>query len=226
VNSVPHTLQERFAGRHQVTVTWVVLACLAVTGQAPGSVAATPALKRDCSATALAFSETLEPVIEAVIDGQPNKVQLAADRAQAWWAAHRAGWMNAATVDSAMRELELQASAHHASLAARAAVRASTAALDACPDPPTLAANMMRVDLAGMAGWLRAHGVNTPFPRNVEQAAEAIGDRLRAGGHEALAGRLAREVAATLVIPVRMNGDLRAANALLARVDEAEQATP
>jgi hypothetical protein len=131
---------------------------------------------------------------------------------------------NATAIDSAMSDLRVQAVAHRAPLAARAALLASTTALDGCMDPPTIAADLMRIDLAGMAGWLRAHGVDTPFPRDAEQAARATCEKLRASGHGALADRLTKDVAATLVIPVRVNGDVHAANMLLARVDEAEVA--
>ena len=83
---------------------------------------------------------------------------------------------------------------------------------------------MMRIDLAGMAGWLRAHGVDTPFPGNVESATQVVAEQLRAKGRAALADRLIKDAAATLVIPVRANGDVRTANALLQRVDDAEVA--
>ena len=123
-----------------------------------------------------------------------------------------------------MNELATLAAAHRAPLAARAALIASTAALDACTEPPNDAARLMRIDLAGMAGWLRAHGVNAPFPRGAAPAAQAIGERLRSRGHAQMASRLGRELAATLAIPVRVGGNVPAADSLLQRVDDAELA--
>lgn len=163
-------------------------------------------------------------MIEAVTDGRPNKVPAASAKAQSWWAANRASFAEPATVDSAIKELKVFAASHRAPLAARAAVMASTSALDACTEPPTDAERLMRIDLAGMAGWLRAHGVNASFPRDSEKAAQAIGESLRAKGHAALAEQLKKDVAATLVIPVRVNGDVKVANALLQCVDDVEQA--
>jgi hypothetical protein len=123
-----------------------------------------------------------------------------------------------------MRELKSEAAANHANLAARAAVLASTSALDACPEAPTDDARLMRIDLTGMAGWLRAHGVDVAFPRNARQATHEVGDRLRARNHGALADQLTKDVEATLAIPVGANGDVASANRLLQRVDDAEKA--
>ena len=209
--------------RHRRHVRSLLLACLAVAGLAGGKASAATHPQAGCSAFALAFSEALEPVVEAVTDGRPNKVQPAAIRAKAWWAANRAYFAEPAAMDSAMIALEALAADHRAPLAARSAVVTSTAALDACTASPTVGVRLMRIDLAAMAGWLRAHGVNTPFPRDVEQAAQEISSSLRMSGHAALADRFTKEVAAALAIPVRWNGNVNAANALLESVDEVEQ---
>ena len=144
--------------------------------------------------------------------------------AQSWWGANRTKFSDPARIDSTMSELKILAAERRAPLAARAALVASIAALDECPEPPIDAVMLMRLDLTGMAGWLRAHGVDAPFPRNVEHAAEALCERLRSRGHVTLADKLTKEVAATLAIPVHFNGDVHAANALMQLVDEAEQA--
>lgn len=221
---VPHTPRTRPAPRDMAVSFALVLTCLLLLGSTTAKTSWAAAPQHSCSTDALAFCEALEPVIEAVTDGRPNRVQPAALRAQAWWTAHRAGFANAAAIDSTMRDLTALASAHRAPLAARAAVVAATAALDACHEPATDAGRVMRIDLAGMAGWLRAHGVNTPFPGGVAPAAQSISDRLRANGHEALAAQLSKDLAATLAIPARVEGNVHAADSLLQRVDEVEQA--
>ncbi len=220
---MPHTSRTRPALR-AVAMTLAVLTCPLLLGITTGRASWAAAPQHGCSTDALAFSEALEPVIEAVTDGLPNKVQPAALRAQAWWNANRAHFAGAAAIDSTMRNLTALASAHRAPLAARAAVVAATAALDSCHEPATDATRVMRIDLAGMAGWLRAHGISTPFPGDVAAAGLAISNRLRANGHEALAAQLRKDLAATLAIPVRVEGNAHAADSLLQRVDEVEQA--
>lgn len=200
----------------------LALACCVLPGAsaaaAPGAVQEPPA----CQSNALALSEAIEPVVEAVTDGRPDRVPAAARRAEAWWSAHRSRFSNPAVIDSAMGELQVLATGHRAPLAARSAVIAANAALDACPESPSDATMLMRIDLAGMAGWLRAHGVDARFPRLAAESARTIGARLRARGRVAMANALAREAAATLAIPVRVEGNVRAANALLERVDDIE----
>jgi hypothetical protein len=212
------TLPEEVTVRSLVVPALAASIVLAVAGPAAPAVA-----PRTCRGDAVAFSEALKPVIEAVTDGRPDKVPRAAAGAQAWWSSNRSRFARPASIDSAMQVLHALATTHRAPLAASAAIAAANAALDACPEPPSVVERLMRIDLTGMAGWLRAHGVNARFPREAERETKVIVERLRASGHAALADRLASEVAATLAIPVRVNGDVRTANALLQRVDEVEQ---
>ena len=220
----PHLSPRLCPSMHLMFASTTMVACLTVVGLAADTASGGAVPEQRCLTNALSLSEALEPVIEAVTDGRPNRVPLAATRAQAWWAAHRTSFANPAALDTAMSSLHTLASTHRAPLAARAALVASTAALDACSETPTEAAHLMRIDLAGMAGWLRAHGVDAPFPRGVAQAAQSIDDRLRASGHGAMAEGLRKELAATLAIPVRVEGNVHAADSLLQRVDEIEQA--
>ncbi len=210
-----HKSRSHTARRNQRVVSSALLACLAFSGLAPRGADGATVPRRGCFESAVAFSEALEPVIEAVTDGRPSKVLPAAKRATSF--------ADSIALDHAMGDLKTSAAEHRSALAARAALVASTMALDACTEKPTAAARLARIDLAGMAGWLRVHGVNAPFPGDVAQAALAISDRLRASGHKVLADRLTVDVAATLEIPVRATGDIRAANRLLECVDEAER---
>ena len=122
-----------------------------------------------------------------------------------------------------MGDFQRQVAGSRPLLAARAAINASSTALDACSAPPNAASRLARIDLCGMAGWLRAHGVSMDYPRDVAESAQAISAALRGGGHAALANRLVADVAATLATSVSAHGDVRAANRLLACVDEVER---
>jgi hypothetical protein len=181
-----------------------------------------PVANPGCSALSVAFMEAVEPVVEAVTDGRPAAVPRAARRARAWWAAHRAQFADTSSVAPALRELGEHAAARQPLLAARAAVQASSAAVDACPTASDLESSTARLDLCGMAGWLRGHGVAVDFPRGIPESERAIVAALRGRGHAALASRLAEDVTATMAIPVGERGDVRGANRLLARVDEVE----
>src|SRR5205085_7409713 len=118
-----------------------------------------------CMTNSLAFCEAIEPVIEAVTNGHPARVPAAAQRAQRWWRAHRAHLPDTAAIAPTMRALTTDVAQRHVQLAARDATIAATASLDGCTESPNLAAQLMRVELAGLAGWQRAHNVDVAFPR-------------------------------------------------------------
>ncbi len=202
--------------------TWAA-GTLLLSWVAPGGASASPRTNSPCSTSAIAFCEALEPVIEAVTDGRPSLVPSATRRAELWWNAHRAGFPDTAAIAPRMRDLAIEASHRHAPYAARVAVGAAIAALDACTAPPDDAARLMRLDLTGMAAWLRAHGVAVEFPRDVSPSVRLLARALRAQGHPALADALVSDVEVALAIPVRLNGDVGAANRLLACVDEVEK---
>ncbi len=77
MSAAPRTLRPRSACRDATTAPLVVVACLAALGSASGGVSGASAAQRTCSTSALAFSEKLEPVIEAVTDGRPGDVHAA-----------------------------------------------------------------------------------------------------------------------------------------------------
>src|SRR5882762_3371245 len=106
----------------------------------PARGAVVPAAGASASAT-LAFCERLEPVIEAVTDGKPGRVAAAAARANAWWRAHGADSLYAAP----MASLRAAAGSYRAPLAAAAAVRVSTLALNRCAEPSDAGVLVMRV---------------------------------------------------------------------------------
>lgn len=168
----------------------------------------------------VAFCESLEPVAEAVTDGRPARVPAAARKAVAWWRSHDADTLYAA----GMRELIEHADSHRAPLAASAAVRLSAMAMDRCSEPHDLGVDVMRLDVAGMAAWLRSKGVASGSPAGTAEGAQRVSAKLRALHQDSLATRLEREVAAALAVPERVGGPTAAANRLLQTVDDVEAA--
>jgi hypothetical protein len=122
-----------------------------------------------------------------------------------------------------MRTLANAVTHRRARPAALAATKAAIAAVDACDETPTTAAQLMRLELTGLAAWLHAHGMAVDFPRRTAPAVEMLVKRLRANGHPGLADSLASNVAAALAIPVRINGNVHVADRLVKRVDEVEK---
>lgn len=176
-----------------------------------------------CSARVTAFAEALEPVFEAVADGHPARLPAAVRRARGWWATHGATLPDSAALVPAMRTMVREAAARHPRETARAAVSASIMALDQCPDAPGVAAQLMRLDVTGMAAWVRAHGMPLDFPRDAASAAEGLADNLRAHGHGVLADHLIADTRAALAVSASSTGGEAAANRLLDRVDEVEK---
>src|SRR5258706_8059526 len=116
-----HKSRSHTARRNQRVVSSALLACLAFSGLAPRGADGATVPRRGCLESAVAFSEALEPVIEAVTDGRPSKVLPAAKRAQAWWTANRTSFADSIALDHAMGDLKTSAAEHRSALAARAA---------------------------------------------------------------------------------------------------------
>lgn len=167
----------------------------------------------------IAFCENLEPVVEAVTDGRPGRVPAAAHIAVAWWRAHDADTLYAA----GMRKLLDHADSHRAPLAAGVAVGLCAVAMERCGEPRDVGLDVMRLDVTGMAAWLRSKGVVSESPVGAAEAAQRVSAKLRASHHEALAVRLEQEVAAALAVPARASGPTPAADRLLQTVDVVEE---
>jgi len=195
------------------------LGCLAL----PILARATDAAPRDCAARAAAFRERLEAVTEAAIDGRPERVPAAAERAQAWWRLHGASLGDHARADSLLANLVSAARAHGANASARLAVRLSTESLRWCTGALSTPDQLMVLDLAGMAAWLRARGLASEEPAGSGAVAESVAAALLHAQHSGLAARLRVDYAAAQSQTGGQAADVRAAVRLLDLVDEIEK---
>lgn len=202
-----------------ISLHLVAVACLAV----PLAARATGSATGDCTARTGAFRERLESVTEAVIDGRLAAVPAAADRAQAWWRLHGGSLGAHASADSIVFRLKHAAQTRDAKLAAHLAVELSTQSLAWCEGALSIPDQLMVLDLAGMAAWLRAKGVATHEPPTSREVARTVAEALQRGHHEALAVRL-RAAYAAVQSPSRTTAaDIRSAVLLLDLVDEIEK---
>lgn len=176
-----------------------------------------------CRQGTAALREHLEQVLESCIEGRAARVKPAARATWSWWLAHRVAFPESAAAESAL--LDLRATARTNPLhAAGEAYRLAAWSLDWCPGVEHLEDRLMRIDLIGMAGWLRARDEAVEWPRDAGAAVEAIGLRLEAGNHAGLAARVRRAVGLVLDTPARDAGAGAHARALLDLVDRAENA--
>ena len=223
--NTPHRVVSRMCAQSLLVLSCTLLtAGPAATAHASAPPKPAAAKQSSCAKRALAYAEALEPVIEAVTDGLPKSVPAESAKAQTWWTQHRSHYAGQAALDTAMREVKTHSAASHPSLAARSALVGSIAAIEACPEPRSDEERLMLLDLLGMAGWLRAQGVDASFPVEGQTSMQTIGKHLRAKGKTALADQLEKDVAATLQIPVAKSGNLKAANSVLKLVDDAQLA--
>lgn len=177
----------------------------------------------DCGPRVAAFRETLEPVVEAVIAGQPSQVLAAAQRADAWWASHRASFARHARTDSMMGALRSSAGHRSYTEAAGIAVRTAAGTFEWCGPPANDAERLFLLDLAGMTGWLRARGMALEWPPRISEATDTLAAHLMRRHQVDLAVRLRGNVKATLGTPVATQGPTRAATSLLDLVDVVEK---
>ena len=180
-----------------------------------------------CRTVALGLRERLESVTEAVIDGRTSAVPRATDHVVSWWKRERGPLASRTQADSLINLMARASLRHRPREAARIAVQLSAQSLEWCPGTPTGTTRtddqLMIVDLAGMAGWLRARGAHLDWPGDVRGASEALASQLVARQHGPMAARLRSAVAATLSIPESAAGDVHAALRLLDLVDEIEK---
>jgi hypothetical protein len=216
----------RYPGKRR----WILLlSLLAVTVGAPAANAGTtppPKPKkahRTCSQLAYQFRELLEPIVEASIDGKPDRAGPTTTRIAAWWKMHHAEIRLRASADSLMPALADAGQSGRALEAARLAVVLADISFGWCGRPPTVAGQLMRIDLAGMTGWLRAQGVDLDWPAGLPETTAAVLTELRSRGESSLADSLDSAILATTKTPVAAGGDVAAARTLLDLVDGAEQ---
>src|SRR6266850_467521 len=199
-----------------------IVACTAV-GHAPAGAAIRPAAA-SCRALSASLREQLETVTEAVIDGRPAAVPVAAHRAMTWWTTYGRSLDRGPEADSLVARMSRAARGGQPQEAARDAVRLSVQSLGWCGGELGTTDRLMLVDLAGMTGWLRARGARLDWPGGAETAADSLASALVARGRGALAAQLRRSLAATLSMPEVAAGDIHAAVRLLDTVDLVEKA--
>ena len=198
----------------------VAVACLAVLLVAGSTGAATGS----CAAQVALFRERLELVTEAVIDNQPVTLVSTTARAQTWWRLHGAALGRHADADSLIPRMVTAARTRRPNEAAQIAVRLSVESFHWCDVAASQTDRVMIVDLAGMAGWLRARGAAADEPANSAAAVDSIAATLVHAGHAELATRLRAAYTAIQPRPGTKPADAKAAVRLLDLVDEVEKA--
>jgi hypothetical protein len=171
---------------------------------------------------AIELRERLEGVTEANIDRRPARALPAALRAEAWWKAHAKPLAFIAGGDSLIARVVGAARAGHPVAAARAAWELSERSF--APGSESLEDALMRLDLVGMAAWLRAHGQAVNWPDGTPGALDRIESRLTARHQATLARQFRAAADAGLATPVATAGDAHAATRLLDLVDVVEKA--
>ena len=108
--------------------------------------------------------------------------------------------------------------------AAVAAVKLSVNSLGWCGGPSSTADDLMVLDLAGAAGWLRAHEQSLGWPAGLDEVTGRVDEALVRKGRADLGSRLKTAIAGLVAIPDRSHGSSQAATAVLDLVDELEKA--
>ncbi len=200
------------------------LALLALAGSAvpapapvssghPAHAAANPAFE---------LRERLEGVTEANIDGHPERALPAALRAESWWKDHAKELAFVAAGDSLIARVTAEARGGRSMNAARAAWELSERSF--APGSKGLDDALMRLDLVGLAAWLRAHGAAVRWPDGTQRALDLVESHLTAQHKRALARQFRTATTAALATPVSSSGDARPAKRLLDLVDVVEKA--
>lgn len=201
-----------------VPITLLAFAGSAVPAPAPVSITAAHAAVNP----ALQLREHLEGVAEANIDGHPERALPAALRAESWWKEHEKGLAFIPAGDSLIARVTAEARGGRSMNAARAAWELSERSF--APGSNGLDDALMRLDLVGMAAWLRAHGEAVRWPDGTQRALDLIESRLTAQRKLTLARQFRTAASAALATPVSSSGDARPAKRLLDLVDVVEKA--
>jgi len=180
--------------------------------------AATP----NCRQTAKALRESLEVVVEAVINGRTAEVPGAAERAVTWWGSHHQALRHGPEAALLMDTMVASAKKGDSREAARSAVQAGVESFKWCPGKPRTDDQLMLLDFVGMTGWLRAQGASIDWPPGVKGAMESLAKQLEGRGKAALANQLRAAVRDTMANGT--NRDAKPSLRLLDLVDVVEKA--
>lgn len=185
-----------------------------------------PGAKRmSCAHRTAVFRERLEPVIEAVIDGKPERTTRATSRVEQWWTQHGAELKTHAGADSILTLMVAAGGKGQSMQAARLALLLATQSLDWCQGRVRTADRLMRLDLFGMAAWLHTRGESIPLPGGVDKAMEIIVKKIVAKGHQDLANELKASAAAVRAADAAGSKDSAPAKSFLDLIDRVEGAT-
>ena len=190
-----------------------------------GAIGAAPAPTHPAAHLALSplleLRERLESVNEASIDGRPSRALPAALRAESWWKAHPQELGAIAGGGELIARVVDEARGGHPIEAARAAWELSERSFP--PGAASLDDALMRIDLVGMAAWLRAHGSDASWPDGTQSALDLIESRLTARHRATLASRFKLAADAAMTTPISASGDALPAKRLLDLVDVIEK---
>ena len=192
------------------------------TGSAPATVSTSHPASHVAADPALELRERLEGVAEANIDGHPERTLPAALHAESWWKEHAKELAFIPAGDSLIARVSAEARGGHSVNAAHAAWELSERSFATGSNGIDDA--LMRLDLVGMAAWLRAHGAAVHWPDGTQSALDLIESRLTAQRKPTLARQFRTATTAALATPVSPSGDARAAKRLLDLVDVVEKA--
>src|SRR6267142_2079332 len=171
----------------------------------------------NCRSYAKALRESLEVVVEAVVDGRTAEVPGAAERAAAWWRTHHQALRHGPEAARLMDAMVASARKGDSREAAHSAIRGGVESFKWCPGKPRTDDQLMLLDFVGMTGWLRAHGASVDWPPGVEAATDSLARQLAARGKAALATQLRSAIRDT--IATTANGDVKPSLRLLDYVD-------
>jgi hypothetical protein len=203
----------------------ILLSTVGAHAARAGQTAPPGAKRMSCAHRTAVFRERLEPVIEAVIDGKPERTARATSRAEQWWARHGAELKTHAGADSTLRAMVAAGGKGQPMQAAGLALILATQSLDWCQRPIRTADRLMRLDLFGMAAWLHTQGEHIPLPGGVDEATEIIAKKLVAKGHQDLANELGASAATVRTADAAGSKGSAPAKSFLDLIDRVEGAT-
>ena len=175
----------------------------------------------NCRSYAKALRESLEVVVEAVVDGRTAEVPGAAERAAAWWRTHHQALRHGPEAARLMDAMVASARTGDSRAAASSAVQVGVQSFKWCPGTLRTDDHLMLLDFVGMTGWLRAQGASVDWPPGVQGATDSLARQLEARGKAALAKQLRAAVRDTMASKAR---DVKPSLRLLDLVDVVEKA--
>jgi hypothetical protein len=175
----------------------------------------------NCRSYAKALRESLEVVVEAVVDGRTAEVPGAAERTGAWWRTHHQALRHGPEAARLMDAMVASARKGDSRAAASSAVQVGVQSFKWCPGTLRTDDHLMLLDFVGMTGWLRARGASVDWPTGAQGATDSLARQLAARGKAALAKQLRAAVRDTMASKAR---DVKPSLRLLDLVDVVEKA--